>query len=171
VVTVYEPHPAIELFAALSDEQAWEYIPWAIPMASDDLNESIRSKLHDGNRVTFTIGPADEIVGMTSFIFDPGAEDRRNRVRKCVECVGTTIVPDLGGHVARESAHEDRYGASGHREAHHDDRDGNHPNQRTQREGDRCEHRRNQYPTSRAARAIQCDARTGVGEPERDGCR
>jgi N-acetyltransferase len=38
---------------------------------SAGLDESIRSKLADGSRVTFTIRQGGRVVGMTSVLFDP----------------------------------------------------------------------------------------------------
>ena len=56
---------------ALDDERAWEHIPHAIPADAAALDESIRSKLADGNRATFTVRHGGRVVGKTSVVFDP----------------------------------------------------------------------------------------------------
>jgi RimJ/RimL family protein N-acetyltransferase len=59
------------LFESLQDERAWEHIPRAIPADAGSLDESIRSWLADGSRVTFTVRQQGRVVGMTSVLFDP----------------------------------------------------------------------------------------------------
>jgi hypothetical protein len=54
-VRPYDPTDAAELFESLEHERAWEHIPLAIPADAASLDESIRSWLADGRRVTFTV--------------------------------------------------------------------------------------------------------------------
>ena len=89
-VRLYDSADAPELFTALDDERAWEHIPRVIPADAASLNESIQSKLADGNRVTFTIRQAGRVVGMTSVLFDPHDPDG-------VEVGGTQLDPGAWG--------------------------------------------------------------------------
>lgn len=61
----YSAADSHDLFAALSDERAWEHIPPAIPRDAEALDSLIHSKLTDGLRSTFTIRLGDRVVGMT----------------------------------------------------------------------------------------------------------
>ena len=70
-VRSYESADAAELLESLEDERAWEHIPRAIPADASALDQSIRSKLADGNRTTFTVRQGGCVVGMTSVLFDP----------------------------------------------------------------------------------------------------
>jgi N-acetyltransferase len=70
-VRPYNPADAAELFESLEDERAWEHIPRAIPADAGSLDQSIRSRLADGSRVTFTVRQEGRVVGMTSVLFDP----------------------------------------------------------------------------------------------------
>ena len=67
----YDAADAAGLFRALEDERAWEHIPRAVPADAASLDESIRSRLADGNRVTFIVRQGGRVVGMTSVLFDP----------------------------------------------------------------------------------------------------
>ncbi|MEO7722375.1 MAG: GNAT family protein [Pseudolysinimonas sp.] len=67
----YQSDDASHLFLALSDDRVWEHIPRAVPTTALELDAVIRSGLATGNRITFTIREGGEIVGVTSFIFDP----------------------------------------------------------------------------------------------------
>jgi RimJ/RimL family protein N-acetyltransferase len=89
-VRAYGYADVAELFTALDDERAWEHIPRAIPADAAALDESIRSKMADGNRVTFTVRQGGRVVGMTSVLFDP--QDPAG-----VEVGGTQFSPDVWG--------------------------------------------------------------------------
>jgi N-acetyltransferase len=71
-VRPYDQADAAELFRSLLDERAWEHIPRAIPADAAALDASIRSKLADGLRATFTVRQDGRVAGMTSVLFDPG---------------------------------------------------------------------------------------------------
>jgi RimJ/RimL family protein N-acetyltransferase len=86
----YHPGDAESLFRALDDERAWEHIPRAIPADAASFGESIRSRVADGNRVTFTIRRDGRVVGTTSVLFDLGDPDG-------AEVGGTQLDPAVWG--------------------------------------------------------------------------
>ncbi|GMA23204.1 hypothetical protein GCM10025864_09630 [Luteimicrobium album] len=71
----YTDDDAGALFDALDDPQVWEHIPRAVPSRAADLDAEIRSKLADGNRVTFVVWRGDAVVGRTSVLHDPADPD------------------------------------------------------------------------------------------------
>lgn len=89
-VRPYVPADAAALFEALQDERAWEHIPRAIPADAASIDESIRSRLAGGNRVTFTVRQGGRVAGMTSVLFDP--DDPAG-----AEVGGTQLDPDVWG--------------------------------------------------------------------------
>jgi N-acetyltransferase len=89
-VRPYASTDGAELFMALDDERAWEHIPRAIPADAAALDESIQSRLADGNRVTFTVRQGGRVVGMTSVVFDPLDPEG-------VEVGGTQFDPQVWG--------------------------------------------------------------------------
>jgi N-acetyltransferase len=89
-VRPYEQADAAELYESLADERAWEHIPRAIPADAASLDMSIRSRLADGGRITFTVRLDGRVVGMTSVIFDPS--DAAG-----VEVGGTQLNPGVWG--------------------------------------------------------------------------
>jgi RimJ/RimL family protein N-acetyltransferase len=86
----YDSADGPELWAALADARAWEHIPRAIPADPAALDESIRSALVDGNRLTFVVREGGRVVGMTSVLFDP--DDPSG-----VEVGGTQFDPSVWG--------------------------------------------------------------------------
>ena len=67
----YAAGDATALFAALSDERAWEHIPRAIPIDANALEAMIQAKIVEGLRATFVIRWDHRVVGMSSVLFDP----------------------------------------------------------------------------------------------------
>ena len=89
-VRPYASADAAELFSSLRDERAWEHIPRAIPADAASLDESIRLRLADGSRMTFTIRQGGQVVGMTSVLLDP-------RDPAGAEVGGTQLDPGVWG--------------------------------------------------------------------------
>ncbi len=89
-VRSYDSADAAELFDSLRGERAWEHIPLAIPADAASLDASIRSRLADGHRATFTVRQGGRAVGMTSVIFDPADPAG-------VEVGGTQLDPGVWG--------------------------------------------------------------------------
>jgi RimJ/RimL family protein N-acetyltransferase len=90
LVRGYEPADAAELLEALADERVWKHMSRGSPADAPEMDEVIRSKLGDGNRVTFTIRQAGRPVGITSVLFDP-------RDPAGVEIGGTLLDPEVWG--------------------------------------------------------------------------
>ena len=89
-VCSYDSDDAAELFDSLRDERAWEHIPMAIPADAASLDASIRSRLADGHRATFTVRQGGRVVGTTSVIFHPADPAG-------VEVGGTQLDPGVWG--------------------------------------------------------------------------
>jgi RimJ/RimL family protein N-acetyltransferase len=70
-VRCYDRADAAELLGSLADERVWEHMSRACPADAAALDEVIRSRLGDGNRVTFTVRQDGRAVGITSVLFDP----------------------------------------------------------------------------------------------------
>jgi hypothetical protein len=90
LVRGYETADAAELLGALADERVWEHMSRGGPGDAAEMDEVIRSKLGDGNRVTFTIRQGERAVGITSVLFDP--HDPAG-----VEVGGTLLDPEVWG--------------------------------------------------------------------------
>ena len=86
----YAAGDATALFAALSDERAWEHIPRVIPIDASALDAMIQTKIVEGLRATFVIRMNHRVVGMSSVLFDP--QDPAG-----VEVGGTQIDPSAWG--------------------------------------------------------------------------
>jgi RimJ/RimL family protein N-acetyltransferase len=89
-VRCYDPADAGELLGPLADERVWEYMSRPAPAEAAVLDEVIRSRLGDGNRVTFTGRQDGRAVGITSVLFDP--DDPAG-----VEIGGTLLAPAVWG--------------------------------------------------------------------------
>ena len=86
----YAAGDATALFAALSDERAWEHIPRVVPIDASALDAMIQAKIVEGLRATFVIRMNHRVVGMSSVLFDP--QDPAG-----VEVGGTQIDPKRVG--------------------------------------------------------------------------
>jgi RimJ/RimL family protein N-acetyltransferase len=70
-VRCYDPADAAELLGSLADERVWQHMSRACPADAAALDEVIRSRLGDGNRVTFIVRQDGRAVGITSVLFAP----------------------------------------------------------------------------------------------------
>jgi len=86
----YDPADAAELFGPLADERVWEHMSRASPADAAALDEVIRARLADGDRVTFTVRHGGRAVGITSVVFDP-------RDPAGAEIGGTLLDPGVWG--------------------------------------------------------------------------
>jgi N-acetyltransferase len=89
-VRCYDPADAVELLGPLADERVWEYMSRPAPADAAALDEVVRSRLGDGNRVTFTVRQEDRAVGITSVLFDPADPAG-------LEIGGTLLAPAVWG--------------------------------------------------------------------------
>lgn len=96
-VRPYSSEDAAGLFDALDDERVWEHIPREIPINATELDDSIRLRLADGNRRTFTVRRTGRVVGVTSVIYDPSDPAG-------VEIGGTQLTPAVWGSGVNDAA-------------------------------------------------------------------
>jgi RimJ/RimL family protein N-acetyltransferase len=81
---------ASALFRALDDPRVWEHIPGGIPASAAELATRFARRLSAGLRWTWVIETGENVVGTSSFVFDP-ADDAG------VEIAATYLTPQLWG--------------------------------------------------------------------------